>query len=118
MDGQHVRQTMKQRKLRTHHINKLGQLQSHFDRQPVRVVAHWPDKGIVSVDEVVIKSFGVGIRISPSFPACQQYDQDQEARSHGSQKMENHPPPPLFIRRGGRGDRLGWKVSVAPPRGQ
>lgn len=47
----------------TYHFDDLRQFQTHFDRQPVRVVADWSDESVVVAQQIVVKSFSVGASV-------------------------------------------------------
>jgi len=45
----------------THHIDQLGEAQTHLDGQAVRVVAHGSDEAIVVAQQVVVESLCIWV---------------------------------------------------------
>jgi len=65
------------RRTETYHFDDLRQFQTHFDRQPVRVVAYGSDESVVVAQQIVVKSFGVGTSVHGSVRHGQLTDNDR-----------------------------------------
>lgn len=63
--------------MKTYDVYELGQLDSHLDSEPVRIVAHWTDEPIVVAQEVIIKSLCIWI------PSYRNEGQGQDDQSEG-----------------------------------
>lgn len=61
----------------TYYFDDLRQFQTHFDRQPVRVVADGSDESVVVAQQIVVKPFGVGASVHGRVRHSQLADNDR-----------------------------------------